>query len=210
MQVEVKDVKASVVDYITAGMDTIGNSMIFLVANIANNPKVQAKLHEELDMILPNKTDVTPDKLRKLTYLKACVMESFRMFPTASQIARITETEFTLKSGHKLPPYSVVLCHHRIACLQDENFTRSNEFMPERWIPGQTPEKHNMGLVLPFGSGKRMCPGKRLAEQEVYTLAAKLFQNFTVELAEPLQLEFNFLLTPSGPIGLNLVEREWN
>ena len=63
-----------------------------------------------------------------------------------------------------------------------------------------------MQLKAKFGSGKRKCPGKRLAEQEVYTLASKLFQNFTIQLSEPLELEFNFLLTPSGPIGLNLTE----
>lgn len=89
--VEVKDVKASVVDYITAGMDTIGNSMIFLIANLAVHPAVQAKLQAELDTVFPNRSDISPEKLRELTYLKACVMESFRMFPTASQIARITE-----------------------------------------------------------------------------------------------------------------------
>merc|ERR1719495_2137817 len=123
-EVEVKDVKASVVDYITAGMDTIGNSMIFLIANLAKNPEVQTKLQNELDAIIPNGSDITPEKLADMTYLKACVMESFRMYPTASQIARITEKEVELSTGHKLPPYSVVLCHHRIASLQEKNFTR--------------------------------------------------------------------------------------
>jgi len=46
--VTVKDVKASVVEYITAGMDTIGNSLIFLIANVAQHPEVQEKLHQEL------------------------------------------------------------------------------------------------------------------------------------------------------------------
>ena len=206
--IEVKDVKASVVDYITAGMDTIGNSMIFLIANLAKHPDVQAKLQEELDNVLPNRSDITPEKLRELPYLKACVMESFRMYPTASQIARITETDLTLASGHQLPAHSVVLCHHRIASLQEENFSRAEEFVPERWLPGQQLANHSHNLVLPFGSGKRMCPGKRLAEQELYIISAKLFQNFKIELTEPLELEFNYLLTPAGPIRLKLTERD--
>ena len=207
-EVDVKDVKASCVDYITAGMDTIGNSMIFLVANLAKNPEVQSKLQEELDRVLPNRSDITPEKLRDMDYLKACVMESFRMFPTASQIARITEKDLKLSTGHELPAHSVVLCHHRIASLQDKNFTRASEFLPERWLKGHEFENHNRQLVLPFGSGKRMCPGKRLAEQELYIIAAKLFQNFNIELTEDLELEFNYLLTPAGPIGLKLVERD--
>ena len=207
-EVEVKDVKASVVDYITAGMDTIGNSMIFLIANLAKNPEVQAKLQNELDAIIPNGSDITPEKLADMIYLKACVMESFRMYPTASQIARITEKEVELSTGHKLPPYLVVLCHHRIASLQEENFTRATEFIPERWLPGQALENHSHQLVLPFGYGKRECPGKRLAKQELYIIAAKLFQNFKIELTEDLELEFNYLLTPAGPIGLKLTDRD--
>ena len=206
--VAVKDVKASVVDYITAGMDTIGNSMIFLIANLAKNPEVQAKLQRELDQVLPNRSDIVPEKLRELPYLKACVMESFRMFPTASQIARITENDITLNNGQVLPAYSVVLCHHRIAALQEENFTQAADFIPERWLPDHSMPVHTHNLVLPFGSGKRMCPGKRLAEQELYIIAAKLFQNFNIELTESLELEFNYLLTPAGPIGLKLTERD--
>ena len=206
--IEVKDVKASVVDYITAGMDTIGNSMIFLIANLAKHPEVQTRLQQELDLVLPNRSAIVPEKLRELPYLKACVMESFRLYPTASQIARITEADLTLESGHQLPAHSVVLCHHRIASLQEENFSRAQEFVPERWLPGQQMQNHSHNLVLPFGSGKRMCPGKRLAEQELYIIAAKLFQNFKIELTAPLELEFNYLLTPAGPIGLKLIERD--
>jgi len=61
---------------------------------------------------------------------------------------------------------------------------------------------------LPFGSGKRQCPGKRLAEQELNIITAKLFQNFKVELTQPLELEFNYLLTPAGSVALKLTERE--
>jgi len=113
-----------------------------------------------------------------------------------------------LSTGHVLPIHSVVLCHHRIASLQEENFTRASEFIPERWLPNQALPNHTHQLVLPFGSGKRMCPGKRLAEQELYIISAKLFQNFEIELTEELELEFNYLLTPAGPIGLKLNERD--
>jgi cytochrome P450 len=44
-----KDIKASVVDYIIAGVDTIGNSIIFTIALIAKHPNVQKKLQQELD-----------------------------------------------------------------------------------------------------------------------------------------------------------------
>merc|ERR1719495_2086956 len=58
-EVDTKDVKASVVDYITAGMDTIGNSLIFIIANLASHPEFQTKLQQEIDELFPNKSDIT-------------------------------------------------------------------------------------------------------------------------------------------------------
>ena len=61
---------------------------------------------------------MTPDSISKLSYLKACVKESFRMYPTASQIARLTEEPLQVSGGHVLPAHSLVLCHTHVACHQ--------------------------------------------------------------------------------------------
>ena len=200
--VHIKDVKASVVDYITAGVETIGNSIIFAMALIAKYPDVQKKLQEELDHFVPNGGDLTIENIQEMRYLRACVQESFRMVPTACQIARILEEETEVSGNIVLPKGHVVLCHTMVASLQEENFTRAKEFLPERWLDND-PEtarkfpKCERGLVVPFGVGKRACPGKRLAEQEVYIMVGKLFQEFDVELEDKFSTEFNFLLAPS-------------
>ena len=57
---------------------------------------------------------------------------------------------------------------HRIAALQEENFARGRDFVPERWTDDDehsTTENKESFLVMPFGIGKRSCPGKRLAQQ---------------------------------------------
>ena len=63
-------------------------------------------------------SDLTQDTISTLTYLKACVKESFRMYPTASQIARLTEKPLAVSGGHVLPANSLVLCHTHVACHQ--------------------------------------------------------------------------------------------
>ena len=136
----VLDVKASVVDYITAGVDTIGNSIIFALALIAGDARVRLALQSELDRVLPGRDEeVTPDKISRMKYLRACVTESFRLFPTASQLARIIEEDTEVAGGHVLPKHSVVLCHHRIAALQEENFARARQFLPERCVAYRRP-----------------------------------------------------------------------
>ena len=55
------------------------------------------------------------------------------MFPTASQIARLTEEPTTLKNGDKLPKSSLVLCHTHVAGRQEENFTSADQFLPGKY-----------------------------------------------------------------------------
>jgi cytochrome P450 len=65
----------------------------------------------------------------------------------------------------------------------------------------------NFSLVLPFGFGKRACPGRKLAEVELYITTAKLFHAFDVSLVDDLDVEFNFLLTPVGPLRMEANRR---
>ena len=210
-KLDLKDVKASTIDYITAGVDTIGNSIIFALALIAKHQGVQEKLQAEIDATLGPGEELTPEKLADMTYLKACVKESFRLYPTASQIARILPVEMTMTGGYVLPAYSVVLCHQRIASLQEDNFTHARHFKPERWLPGSEADfpACEAGLVLPFGIGRRACPGKRLAEQEIHVMVARLFQQCDVRLEQgDFETEFNFLLVPSANMPLVITERQ--
>jgi hypothetical protein len=61
--------------------------------------------------------------------------------------------------------------------------------------------------VLPFGFGKRACPGKRLAEVKLYITVAKMFHAFEITLDDEIQTEFNFLLVPAGPMRMSLFKR---
>jgi cytochrome P450 len=61
-------------------------------------------------------------------------------------------------------------------CLQEKNFPKPREFIPERWIKGHELESNAHPYVtLPFGFGRRMCIGRRLAEMEMWQLTAKVF-----------------------------------
>ena len=132
-------------------------------------------------------------------YLVQCVLSSKPK--TTCQILDFSNFRYVL------PPYTLVLCHTHVACRQDAKFTQANEFIPERWISEERdPEwNHQPGLVMPFGCGKRICPGKRLAEQEIHIVTAKIFKSFTMEPLDLMQVEFNWLMSPSGDLHFKLV-----
>jgi len=92
-----------------------------------------------------------------------------------------------------------------VACLQDSNFDNAKKFIPERWLYGET--KSSPFLAIPFGVGRRMCPGKRLAEQEIMILTTKLLQNFEMVFTEPVEQVYKFLISPKGPVKVIFKER---
>lgn len=63
-----------------------------------------------------------------------------------------------------------------IACNDESNFVNAKKFEPERWLDCENKRSRDAGysLVVPFGVGKRTCPGKRFVELELIALLSKV------------------------------------
>ena len=75
-----------------SGVDTTGNSLAFLVYNLAVNQRVQKKLRHEILEKLPE-SPTKGDEVEKLAYLRACIKENFRRYPISHTNLRITGKE---------------------------------------------------------------------------------------------------------------------
>ncbi|KAJ8934409.1 hypothetical protein NQ314_013450 [Rhamnusium bicolor] len=127
-------------------------------------------------------------------------METFRLLPTANCLGRVTEEDLEL-SGYKVSAGSVLICHTGIACRDERNFRRANEFRPERWLNEEKSQTASNAtfLVAPFGVGRRICPGKRFIEQVLPVILEYTIKNFDMQVVKPMELQFEFLLSPKGP-----------
>jgi len=68
-----------------------------LLYHIANNPKKQEKLREEVMSVLPDKImPITHDILKRIPYVKACIKESLRLFPIFNANLRTMQTDVTI------------------------------------------------------------------------------------------------------------------
>ena len=87
---------------------------------------------------------------------------------------------------------TVVLCHTWLACQEEANFSSAKEFLPERWLQNGELARTSPFLVVPFGCGRRVCPGKRFAEQQMHLALAKvtvfirLFAYITIRFIQTL------------------------
>ena len=79
---------------------------------------------------------------------------------------------------------TILVSQNQVSSRLECYFKRPNEFIPERWIKGSAEyEKYHPYLVLPFGHGPRACIARRLAEQNIFILLARVrsFQYISIE-----------------------------
>ncbi|XP_030385580.1 ecdysone 20-monooxygenase [Scaptodrosophila lebanonensis] len=204
---DIRDKKSAIIDFIAAGIETLANTLLFVLSSVTSEPQAKLRILDEFCEY--RHTNILQDALTNATYTKACIQESYRLRPTAFCLARILEEDMEL-SGYSLNAGTVVLCQNMIACHKDRNFHEAKQFSPERWIDASgnfTVNVDSASIVVPFGVGRRTCPGKRFVEMEVVLLLAKLVLAFDVDFVEPLQTEFEFLLAPKTPLSLVLRDR---
>lgn len=103
--VDERDVRTLIIDFISGGINTVSNSLSFILFHLANNINVQNKLYKEINEILDSKDQqITGQHLNKMNYLKACVKESFRINSTIPCLVRILPEEIVL-NGYKIPAH---------------------------------------------------------------------------------------------------------
>ncbi|XP_066154571.1 probable cytochrome P450 49a1 isoform X2 [Euwallacea fornicatus] len=207
-----KDVKlASILalDLFLVGVDTTSNAVASILYQLAAHPAKQSALHRELDRVLPRKNvRITPENLEEMHYLKACIKETMRMFPVVIGNGRQTTSDCVI-GGFEIPKGVQIVFQHYVISNQEEFFTKSDEFIPERWLK-QCPlsKNHHPFASLPFGFGRRMCLGKRFAELEIQALLAKILQNYRVEYHYGnLEYYIHPMYTPNGPLKFKFIDK---
>ncbi|XP_068217928.1 probable cytochrome P450 49a1 isoform X2 [Palaemon carinicauda] len=206
-----KDVVTLMLDMLFAGIDTTSHTIGFTLYLLARHPKCQAKLQEEIDRVVGNHMGpLTSRHLDQLTYLKAVVKESFRVFPLAFGTIRNIEQD-TVFSGYLVPKGSAVLTCNMVMAGDEDNFQRAKDFIPERWFRNRPHGPIHPHASQPFGIGTRVCVGRRIAEQELYIFLARVMQRFNVDYKyNDMSSICRTIMVPSEPLRFNFTERREN
>lgn len=174
-----------------AGVESTAHTLCFLLYNLSKNPHVQDKLYDEINSVIGD-NEIEFNHLNDLEYMKACLKESFRIyFPILAGTNRIIEKDMKIKD-YEIPSGTCVVINCESITKSGKYFDDSSEFRPERWLKcpinheneGEQSKKMYKRIpkacLLPFGYGKRMCIGRRFAEQEIYLATIKILKNFQI------------------------------
>ena len=205
-----KDVLSSIVDVIFAGVDTTSNTMQWILYELAKNPDKQTALFDEIKAVLPaSPTAVSHQDLKNLPFLKAVVKETLRLHPVLNEILRVLSKDLVL-SGHKVPAGTQIMILSYVMSHDPDLFNQPEQFLPERWLKSNESNDFHKFSSLPFGFGRRMCLGRRLAELELHVLLTHLVLNFHFKYPENeiMQTIARGTLIPEKPVRVKLIDRD--
>jgi cytochrome P450 len=150
------------------------------------------------------------EQLSALDEVEACANEAMRLKPVAPIIIN-QAGEDVVVAGVSVPKGTLVVCVMRPAGRDAKNFSEPEMFDPARWrnLPSEGDKKSLSSakrVVMPFGAGARICPGRYLALAEIKMVAAMLLSNFELEQVstpdgnEPVER----LTLTMAPVGLRM------
>lgn len=96
---DIRDKKSAIIDFIAAGIETLANTLIFILSYITNSPdNILQRINDEFEHC---SSEIDSNDLAQAVYTKACLQETYRICPTAFCLARILQDD-TCLSGYQV------------------------------------------------------------------------------------------------------------
>ncbi|XWS14488.1 hypothetical protein CRYUN_Cryun35bG0013800 [Craigia yunnanensis] len=182
-------IKAVLMDVFIAGTDTSAATVIWVMTFLMKNPKCLKKIQEEIRNLIGKKGFVNEDDVQGLTYLKAVVKETFRLQPVAPLLVPRETLRKCKVGGYELPAKTLVYVNAWAVGRDPEAWENPEEFYPERFIGSSIDYKGLDFELIPFGAGRRGCPGIHMAVAIVELALANLLYKFDWEMPTGMNKE---------------------
>uniref|UniRef100_M4E8T3 Uncharacterized protein n=1 Tax=Brassica campestris TaxID=3711 RepID=M4E8T3_BRACM len=160
LNLTVDHIRGVLLNIFLAGIDTGAITMIWAMTELARNPNLMKKVQREIrDALGNNKKTITEEDVEKVPYLKMVIKETFRLHH-AVPLLLPRETMVHIKvQGYNIPPKTQILVNAGAIGRDPKLWTNPEEFNPERFINSPVDYRGQYFELLPFGSGRRICPG---------------------------------------------------
>ncbi|RAO67450.1 uncharacterized protein BHQ10_003462 [Talaromyces amestolkiae] len=176
---------------VEAGFETTAATLNSLVLHLAANKSVQHKAHEELMKVVGSDRLPTFEDIENLSYIRACVKEMMRINPLIAPGVRHFAEQDLFYKGHIIPRGTVLITNTSFLHYDPSRYERPFEFMPERYLNHSLYSSEYAAMSDPakrdhftFSTGRRTCPGARLAENSLYIALAGIL--WAYEICPPI------------------------
>ncbi|WVZ62457.1 hypothetical protein U9M48_012206, partial [Paspalum notatum var. saurae] len=163
-------VRALMVNLLIGLPDTASATVEWAMSELLRSPDALTKATQELDRVVGDR-HVTEGNISDLPYLEAVVKETMRLHPATPMLAPRLSREDVSAGGYDIPALD------------------AGEFRPERFVGSSVDVQGRDMELLPFGSGRRMCPGVSLGLKMVQVILANLLHAYAWRLPDGVTKE---------------------
>ncbi|KAJ6726602.1 CYTOCHROME P450 [Salix purpurea] len=175
-------------EFLNAGTDTTTTALEWIMANLVKYPKIQDKLFMEIKGVVGNgdQEEVSESDLRRMPYLKAVILEGLRRHPPARLLVPHAVREDVVFNNEYLIPESAAI-NFLVAELgwDPKVWEDPLAFKPERFLNHDNGTGQEFDItgsreikMMPFGAGRRICPGYQLAMLHMEYYVANLILKY--------------------------------
>jgi cytochrome P450 len=172
-----------------AGTDTSATTIGWVMSKLMKNPRVREKTQVELRQTFKEKELISETDLEELVYLKLVVKETLRLHPPSPLLVPRECTELTIIDGYEIPKKTMVLINAWAIGRDPQCWNDAESFIPERFEGNLIDFKGSNFEYIPFGAGRRMCPGMTFGLASVMFPVALLLYHFNWELPNKMKFE---------------------
>ncbi|KAK4741562.1 hypothetical protein SAY87_025150 [Trapa incisa] len=184
------NIKAIILDMFSAGTDTTYTVLEWAMTELLRHPSVMKKLQEEVRVIAEGRLEITNKDLVQMHYLKAVLKETLRLYPPIPLLIFRRATQDVAVDGYDVFAGTIVITNAWAIGRDPASWgSDADEFKPERFVDSPVDYKGQDFELIPFGAGRRGCPGMTLAMATNELALANLMLRFNWELPQGMRAE---------------------
>nr|QCP80353.1 cytochrome P450-7 [Tanacetum cinerariifolium] len=181
--------KAVVWDMFVGGTDTTFTALEWVISELIKQPRVMKKLQEELTEVAQGRSKILEEDLEKMKYLKAVIKEALRLHPPVPLLIPRESTQDIKLMGYDIPVGTQAIINAWAIGRDPVLWEDPEVFWPERFLNNFINYKGIHFEWLPFGSGRRQCPGIQFGVVAIELALANIIYKFNFTLPNGVKNE---------------------
>ncbi|CAI0374059.1 unnamed protein product [Linum tenue] len=183
------NIKAVILDVFIAGSDTSAIIMDWAMSEMIKNPRILLQAQSEVRRVFKLKGDVDVTQLHELYYLQSVIKETLRLHPPGPLLIPRECGEDCEIDGFQVKAKEKAIVNIWAISRDPKYWNDPEEFRPERFVDNPIDFKGSNFEFLPFGSGRRICPGIAFSMANIELSLANFLYHFDWELPSDVKIE---------------------
>ncbi|KAG4112025.1 hypothetical protein ERO13_D13G137650v2 [Gossypium hirsutum] len=176
------NIKAIIFDIFSGGSETSASVVEWAMSEMIKNPRVMTKAQAEVRQVFQGKGNVDETGIHQLKYLKCVIKETLRLHPVFPLLLPRECSQNCEVNGFEIPSKTRVIINAWAIGRDPNHWVEPEKFEPERFINSSVDFVGTNFEFIPFGAGRRICPGILFAVPNVELPLAQLLFHFDWKL----------------------------